>query len=114
MCYNFVTVNFGGLIMAVSVKDRNKVLEYKGHPLRRKDNLIYYGNMADKYIIMLQVTETKQLEDLNLATRIVVQLQYTDPDLKSRDRVVKKSEKTSFFEAIDVAAVWLERALASG
>jgi len=63
---------------------------------------------------MLQVTETKQHDDLNLATRVIVQLQYTDPDLKSRDRVVKKSEKTSFFEAIDVAAVWLERALAAG
>ena len=100
--------------MAAVAKDKKQLLEYKGHPLRRKDNLIYYGSMADKYIIMLQVTETKQLEDLNLATRIVVQLQYTDPDLKSRDRVVKKSEKTSFFEAIDVAAVWLERALESG
>ena len=100
--------------MAVAAKEKSKSLEYKGHPLRRKDNLVYYGNMSDKYIIMLQVTETKQLEDLNLATRVLVQLQYTDPDLKSRDRVIKKSEKTSFFEAIDVAAVWLERALAAG
>jgi len=100
--------------MAVATKEKSKLLEYKGHPLRRKDNLIYYGSMSDKYIIMLQITETKQLDDLNLATRIVVQLQYTDPDLKSRDRVLKKSEKTSFFEAIDVAAVWLERALAAG
>jgi len=100
--------------MAAGSKDKSKLLEYKGHPLRRKDNLIYYGSMTDKYIIMLQVTESRQLEDLNLATRIIVQLQYTDPDLKSRDRVLKKSEKTSFFEAIDVAAVWLERALAAG
>ena len=100
--------------MATTSKDKAKFLEYKGHPLRRKDNLIYYGNMSDKYIIMLQITETKSLEDLDLATRVVVQLQYTDPDLKSRDRVVKKSEKNSFYEAIDVAAVWLERALASG
>jgi len=101
-------------MMAPAAKEKSKTLEYKGHPLRRKDNLIYYGSMTDKYIIMLQVTETRQMQDLNLATRIVVQLQYTDPDLKSRDRVVKKSEKTSFFEAIDVAAVWLERALAAG
>jgi len=100
--------------MAPAAKDKVKLLEYKGHPLRRKDNLIYYGSMTDKYIIMLQVTESKPLEDLNIATRIVVQLQYTDPDLKSRDRVVKKSEKTSFFEAIDVAAVWLDRALSAG
>jgi len=114
MCYNFVTYFERSLAMATAAKDKNKVLEYKGHPLRRKDNLIYYGSMSDKYIIMLQVTEAKQLDDLNVATRIVVQLQYTDPDLKSRDRVVKKSEKTSFFEAIDVAAVWLDRALAAG
>ena len=100
--------------MAVAAKEKIKILEYKGRPLRRKDNLIYYGSMADKYIIMLQVTETKQLKDLNVASRIVVQLQLTDPDLKSRDRVVKKSEKTSFYEAMDVAAVWLERALAAG
>ena len=100
--------------MPTAGKDKKKALEYKGHPLRRKDNLIYYGSMTDKYIIMLQITETKPLKDLNLASRITVQLQYTDPDLKSRDRVVKKSEKTSFYEAIDVAAVWLERALAAG
>ena len=100
--------------MAAEAKVKTKPLEYKGHPLRRKDNLIYYGSMADKYIIMLQVVETKPQEDLNVASRIVVQLQLTDPDLKSRDRVVKKSEKTSFYEAIDVAAVWLERALAAG
>ena len=100
--------------MAAQANKKKQVLEYKGHPLRRKDNLIYYGSMADKYIIMLQVVETRPLEDLNIASRVVVQLQYTDPDLKSRDRVVKKSEKTSFFEAIDVAAVWLERALAAG
>jgi len=99
--------------MPAAAKDKNKLLEYKGHPLRRKDNIIYYGSMSDKYIIMLQILETKSLEDLELATRIVVQLQYTDPELKSRDRIVKKSEKTSFFEAMDVAAVWLDRALAA-
>lgn len=87
-------------------------LEYKGHPLRRKDNLIYYGSMAEKYIIMLQIMDNKKLEDLNIATKVAVQLQLTDPDLKSRDRVVKKTEKDSLYAAMDVAAVWLDRALA--
>lgn len=89
----------------------NIPLEYKGHPLRRKDNLIYYGSMADKYIIMLQVLEAKTQNDMETATKVAVQLQLTDPDLKSRDRVVKKSEKDSLYNAMDVAAVWLERAL---
>lgn len=87
-------------------------LMYKGRPLRRVDNLIYYGTMSDKYIIMMQVLETKKVKDLDVATKVSVQLQLTAPDLKSRDRVVKKSEKDSLFAAMDVASVWLERALA--
>ena len=86
-------------------------LSYKGHPLRRKDNLIYYGTMAEKYIIMLQILDTKKVEDV--ATKVAVQLQLTDPDLKSRDRVVKKTEKDSLYTAMDVATVWLDRALST-
>ena len=84
---------------------------YKGHPLRRAGNLIYYGTMAEKYIIMMQVLNTKNVQDLDLATKVSIQLQFTDPDLKSRDRVVKKSEKDSLYAAMDIAAVWLNRAL---
>ena len=86
-------------------------LTYKGRPLRRKDNLIYYGTMAEKYIIMLQVLSTMKIDDLDVANKVSVQLQLTDPDLKSRDRVVKKTEKDSLYAAIDVATVWLDRAL---
>ncbi len=91
--------------------NENLPLSYKGHPLRRKDNLIYYGTMGEKYIIMLQVLSTKEVNGLNMADKVSVQLQLTDPDLKSRDRVVKKSEKDSLYAAMDVAAVWLDRAL---
>ena len=90
-----------------------QVLMYKGHPLRRKDNLVYYGSMADKYIVMLQILETKKVQDVDVATRVSVQLQLTDPAIKSRDRVVKKSEKDGFYTALDVGCVWLERALSS-
>jgi ribosome-associated translation inhibitor RaiA len=90
-----------------------KTLEYKGHPLQRKDNIIYYGSFADKYIIMMQILDTKKVKDLDVASKVSVQLQLTDPSIKSRDRVVKKAEKDSLYAAIDVAAVWLERALAS-
>ena len=88
-------------------------LVYKNHPLRRIDNLIYYGSMADKYIVMFQILESKKEQDMDVATRVSVQLQLTDPDLKSRDRVVKKTEKDGFYTALDVGCVWLERALNS-
>ena len=90
----------------------DKVLTYKGHPLMRKDNLIYYGSMADSHIVMLQVLESKKQGDFDIATRVSVQLQLTDPAAKRRDRIVKKSEKNGLYTALDVGCVWLERALA--
>ena len=87
-------------------------LMYKGHPLMRKDNLIYYGSMADTHIVMLQILETKPVNGVEIASRVSVQLQLTDPSAKSRDRVVKKGEKEGLYTALDFGCVWLERALA--
>ena len=92
--------------------DEQKILTYKGRPLMRKDNLIYYGSMADSHIVMLQILETKKVGDTDIATRVSVQLQLTDPAAKSRDRIVKKSEKDGLYSALDFGCVWLERALA--
>ncbi len=91
---------------------KNDVLMYKGRPLMRKDNLIYYGSMADSHIVMLQILETKNINGTEIASRVSVQLQLTDPSVKSRDRVVKKGEKAGLYTALDFGCVWLERALA--
>ena len=108
ICYNSITFSKEVLLMA----DENAVLMYKGRPLMRKDNLIYYGSMADSHIVMLQVLETKNVNGTDIATRVSVQLQLTDPAAKSRDRIVKKSEKDGLYTALDFGCVWLERALA--
>ena len=92
--------------------EENKVLMYKGHPLMRLGNMIYYGSMADSHIVMLQALETKKVGDLDVASKVSVQLQLTDPAVKSRDRVVKKGEKDGLYTALDFGCVWLERALA--
>ena len=92
--------------------DENAVLMYKGRPLMRKDNIVYYGSMADSHIVMLQILETKKMGDADIATRVSVQLQLTDPSARSRDRIVKKSEKAGLYTALDVGSVWLSRALA--
>ena len=94
------------------MSENANILMYKGHPLMRKDSLIYYGSMADSHIVMLQILETKKVGDTDIATRVSVQLQLTDPNAKSRDRIVKKSEKDGLYTALDFGCVWLERALA--
>jgi hypothetical protein len=88
-------------------------LMYKGHPLMRKDNMVYYGSMADKYIVIMQILESKDFQDMSLATKVSVQLQLTDQTVRSKDRIIKKSEKDGFYTALDLGCVWLERALAA-
>ena len=89
-----------------------KVLMYKDRPLMRKDNLIYYGSMADSHVIVLQILETKKVGDTDIATKVSVQLQLTDPNARPRERIVKKAEKPGIYSALDVGCVWLQRALA--
>ena len=94
------------------MSEEKKVLMYKGHPLMRKDNMIYYGSMADSHIVMLQILETENVGGEEIAKRVSVQLQLTDPAVKPRDRIVKKGEKAGLYTALDFGCVWLERALA--
>ena len=95
------------------MSEKNDGLRYKGHPLMRKDNMIYYGSMADSHIVMLQILETKKVQDTDIATKVSVELQLTDPNARAKDRIVKKSEKDGFFTALDLGSVWLARALAA-
>ena len=92
--------------------EEKQILMYKGRPLMRVDNLIYYGSMADTHSVMLQILETKKVGDSEIASRVSVQLQLTDPAAKSRDRIVKKGEKAGLYTALDFGSVWLDRALA--
>ena len=90
----------------------NKGLTFKGRPLMRKDNIIYYGSMADSHIVQLQIIDYKKVGDTDVANKVSIQLMLTDPNIKGRAQIVKKTEKNGLYTALDVAAVWLERALA--
>ena len=93
--------------------EEKSILTYKGKPLMRKDNVVYYGSMADSHIVMLQILETKKVNGEDIASKVSVELQLTDPNARARDRIVKKSEKDGFYTALDVGSVWLERALSN-
>ena len=49
---------------------KNEGLIYKKHPLRRIGNMIYYGSMAEPFIIMMQIKETRKEKDLDIATKV--------------------------------------------
>ena len=91
------------------MSEKNEVLMYQGKPLIRKDDMVYYGSMSDEYIVQMQIKETTDLNDLKLATKVSVQLQRTDPNARSKDRIVKKGEYDGFYAALEVGCIWLSR-----
>ena len=92
--------------------EKEPFLMYKGRPLVRSGNTIYYGKMNEEYVVMLQILSTKEESGMTVADKVQIQVIATDPDVRPKDRIVKKSEKTGLYNAMDIGAIWLDRALA--
>ncbi|MGN1481391.1 hypothetical protein [Porcipelethomonas sp.] len=91
----------------------NSFFTYKGFPLVRHEDVIYYGNMTDDYVVMLQILQKKRVNDLDVASKIKVYQMSTDLDLPPNKAVTRTSEKESLYEALDLANAWLSRAVKS-
>lgn len=92
-------------------KSKNSFLTYKGRPLVRSGNTIYYGNMWEKFVTVLQIINTKPLLGDEISGTVVVQLVSTDNSLPMSERISKQAEKDGLYNALDIACIWLERAL---
>ncbi|MBR2406429.1 MAG: hypothetical protein IKB04_05250 [Clostridia bacterium] len=90
---------------------KETLLVYKERPLVRCGNTLYYGDPAEKCVIVLQVLTTKTVGDLTVADKVQVQLLLTDPEVRMKDRLLKKSEKVGLYNAMDIGRIWLEREL---
>ena len=87
-------------------------LNYKGRPLVRCGDTLYYGNMEDKFVIQLTIKDKEPDGDITSTKKILVQLLDTDTSVDPVKRIIKKSEKEGLYNAMDIGAIWLERALA--
>lgn len=86
-------------------------LTYKGKPIVRKGKTIYYGNMSDPFVIMLSIASTHEVHGVDIADKVIVQLINTDPSINPLEAIVKRTEKNGLYAAIDIASIWLQRAL---
>ena len=82
---------------------------YKEFPLVRHEDVIYYGNMSDDYVVMLKILNKKKVHDIDVASKIKVYQMSTDLTLPPNQAVTKTSEKESLYEALDLANAWLSR-----
>lgn len=92
-------------------KAKGRFPSYKGRPLVRSGDTLYYGSMRDKYVVKLDVKSKKEVQGLEVADRVSVQLMSTDPEIRNRKQIVKSSEKDGLYLALDIADAWLTREL---
>lgn len=90
--------------------EENNFLTYKGMPLVRKGKEIYYGDMANPFIVRFEILSSKKEDGRDVADNVSVQLLKSDTQLPQKERTVKETRKDTFFEALDVGFTWLERA----
>ncbi len=86
-----------------------KALNFRNRPLVRCGNDFYYGSMTDKHIISIKQLAFRKSGDVDIPTRVQIQLLYTDPDIKGKGKIVKSSEQDGMAVALDLAATWLDR-----
>ncbi len=83
-------------------------LMYKGKMIARKDNMIYYGNPEDKYLILMNITESSNVGGYEITSRVTVSLQ---TNTGGKEKIIKKVEREGMFKALDIAEYWLAEAL---
>ena len=86
-------------------KDAQKILYYKEKPLIRRGNVIYYGNPADPYIVMLIVEENEKLGEIDLSKKVTIELQTNKGT--GKEKVIKKAERDGLWAAMDIGEFWL-------
>ena len=80
---------------------------FKGRPLVRCGNEMYYGNMTDKFIVLLKLLTFKKIGEQEVPDEIEIQLLYTDPDIKGKGKINRMTTKHGMSVALDFATAWL-------
>lgn len=95
-------------------KTKSKLLMYKGKPLVRHGNIIFYGNPNDKYIVSFVLSDFEMNGETEVAGHVSVQLQQNDRYLNPKNKLIKKAERDDLWSALDIGIFWLEDALEQG
>jgi hypothetical protein len=88
-------------------------LMYKGLPLVRSSNELYYGNATDSHIIFIQILDTQEQDGVRIATKTHVQLIANDPETGAKASVEKESDRQGIYNALEIGCIWLKRALST-
>ncbi len=96
----------------MAVVKKKKFLTYKDKPLIRCGDRVYYGNLEDKYILVLDILESKDVDGIKVATKVKIQLMDNTGEF-GKGQVYRKAERDGLYKALDIGEWWLKDALQS-
>jgi hypothetical protein len=94
--------------MANTEEGKTGFFTYKGLPLVRKGNQLYFGNMYDEYVVWIEIKETENVGGLDVANKVIIRKMATDNTIPPAEAIVKTAKKDSLYEALDIACAWLK------
>lgn len=89
--------------------EKKKYLEYKGKPLIRRGNTVFYGSPAEQFMIELLIQDSAPGNGIEISQNVVIQL--INNTRSGKDHVVKTAQREGLFAAMDIAEFWLLDAL---
>ncbi len=92
-------------------EEKQEFMTYKGRPLVRSKKILYYGDMRDPYVVMLQIANTVESSGTEISGHIILQMMSTDVTAAPTELVLKRAERDGLYSALDLAAAWLDRQL---
>ena len=90
-----------------------KHLIYRGKPLVREGNLICYGDMSDKHVLLLIIISNKTVQNGDISyevpENIFAQVLSTDNSKPEHEKLVKQFDAVGLYDALNAGLVWLDR-----
>ena len=96
--------------MAAAVK-KKKELTYKGKPIYRRGNTIYYGDLSERLILVLEILETEKKGDLEVTKKVKFHIQDNTGDELGKGMNYRSGERENLYKAFDIGSWWLQDAL---
>ena len=89
---------------------KKKQFTFRDKPLFRSGNTLYYGEPGERYMLQLDILETKDIKDIKSATKVKIKLIANTGDFES-PQVFRESEREDIYTALDIGQWWLKTAL---
>ena len=89
-------------------KKQEKFMAYKNKALIRSKDILCYGNMDDKYIVLLEILSKEKVKGMDVGNKISMAL-FDREELASNPSAmfIEHCEKNKLIDALETANAWI-------